>query len=150
VGLLGMTGVNLNPANLIILPLILGIGVDNGVHVMHDYRHQTGRYQCSPSLVNALFLTSFANMSGFASMILAAHQGLKSIGLVLTLGVASCLFVSVVLLPSILTLMSARRVDPYLESIPDDDFDHLDPHQPLSLHVYHPEDVDLPPEQRAA
>jgi len=150
VGLLGMTGVNLNPANLIILPLILGIGVDNGVHVMHDYRHQTGRYQCSPSLVNALFLTSFANMSGFASMILAAHQGLKSIGLVLTLGVASCLFVSVVLLPSILTLMSARRVDPYLESIPNDDVDHLDPHQPLSLHVYHPEDVDLPPEQRAA
>lgn len=142
VGLLGLTGVNLNPANLIILPLILGIGVDNGVHVMHDYRHQTGRYQCSPSLVNALFLTSFANMSGFASMILAAHQGLKSIGLVLTIGVASCLFVSVVLLPSILTLISARRIDPYLAELPPDADDIHDPHQPLSLHLYHPETTD--------
>ena len=81
-----------------------------------------------------------------ASMILAAHQGLKSIGLVLTIGVASCLFVSVVLLPSILTLMSARRVDPYLLDQPDDDSsdgetleDDLDPHQPRGLHVYYPQ-----------
>lgn len=139
VGLLGIFGVNLNPANLIILPLILGIGVDNGVHVMHDYRHQTGRYQCSPSLVNALFLTSFANMSGFASMILAAHQGLKSIGLVLTLGVASCLFVSVVLLPSILTLMSARRIQPELAVDSDTDPLGVGPHSSLGLHVYAPE-----------
>lgn len=139
VGILGIVGVNLNPANLIILPLILGIGVDNGVHVMHDYRHQTGRYQCSPSLVNALFLTSFANMAGFASMILAAHQGLKSIGFVLTIGVASCLFVSVVLLPSILTLMSARRVDPYQNGILDDLTDDLSLQQAHNLHLYDPE-----------
>ncbi|MFO1022966.1 MAG: MMPL family transporter [Planctomycetales bacterium] len=132
-GILGLMHVDLNPANLIILPLILGIGVDNGVHVLHDFRHQTGRYQCSPSLVNALFLTSFANMAGFASMILAAHQGLKSIGLVLTIGVGSCLFVSVVLLPSILTLMSARREDAHSEAESDQEG------QGRNFHVYLPE-----------
>ena len=104
---LGVLGLLDIPANLIILPLILGIGVDNGVHVMHDFRQQQlGRYQTSPSLINALFLTSMSNMAGFSSMILAAHRGLRSIGLVLTIGVGCCLFVSVVLLPAMLTLWS--------------------------------------------
>src|SRR5262249_41297660 len=36
-GIMGLFGVPLNPANMIAFPLILGVGVDNGVHVLHDY-----------------------------------------------------------------------------------------------------------------
>ena len=36
-GVLGLCGLPLNPANMIALPLILGVGIDNGVHVLHDY-----------------------------------------------------------------------------------------------------------------
>ena len=36
-GILGLFGMPLNPANMIAFPLILGVGVDNGVHVLHDY-----------------------------------------------------------------------------------------------------------------
>ena len=36
-GILGLFGVPLNPANMIAFPLILGVGVDNGVHILHDY-----------------------------------------------------------------------------------------------------------------
>ena len=36
-GMMGLLGVPLNPANMIAFPLILGVGVDNGVHVLHDY-----------------------------------------------------------------------------------------------------------------
>src|SRR5438105_7906793 len=35
-GILGLSGIPLNPANMIAFPLILGVGVDNGVHVLHD------------------------------------------------------------------------------------------------------------------
>ena len=44
-GLMGLFGVPLNPANMIAFPLILGVGVDNGVHVLHDYliRRREGR-----------------------------------------------------------------------------------------------------------
>ena len=36
-GVMGLCGFTLNPANMIALPLVLGVGVDNGVHVLHDY-----------------------------------------------------------------------------------------------------------------
>jgi hypothetical protein len=36
-GVMGLCGVPLNPANMIALPLIVGVGVDNGVHVLHDW-----------------------------------------------------------------------------------------------------------------
>jgi hypothetical protein len=108
-GVMGLLNVDLNPANLIILPLILGIGVDNGVHVMHDYRRQSGRrYVSSPSMINSLILTSLTNMVGFGSMIIAPHRGLKSIGVVSSVGVGSCLLISVVVLPAIMTLISLR------------------------------------------
>src|SRR5262249_50078779 len=52
-GIMCLLGIPLNPANMIALPLILGVGMDNGVHVLHDYRsrshgaysltHATGR-----------------------------------------------------------------------------------------------------------
>ncbi len=44
-GIMGLFGVPLNPANMIAFPLILGVGVDNGVHVLHDYliRRAAGR-----------------------------------------------------------------------------------------------------------
>ncbi|HAH44444.1 MAG TPA: hypothetical protein DCM07_06205, partial [Planctomycetaceae bacterium] len=52
-GILAMTSIDLNPANLIVLPLILGIGVDDGVHVVHDFRMKKGPYKTSPSTINA-------------------------------------------------------------------------------------------------
>jgi predicted RND superfamily exporter protein len=107
-GMLGLCGLDLNPANLIVLPLILGIGVDDGVHVVHDFRQQTGRYRISSSTMNAIVLTSLTSMIGFGSMMVAAHRGLSSVGLVLVIGVGSCLFVSLVTLPAILTFVANR------------------------------------------
>ncbi|MCA9028771.1 MAG: MMPL family transporter, partial [Planctomycetaceae bacterium] len=107
-GILGLCGVDLNPANLIVLPLILGIGVDDGVHVIHDFRMQHGPYHTASSTINAIMLTSLTSMIGFGSMLVAAHRGLASLGLVLVIGVGSCLFVSLVTLPAILTLISRR------------------------------------------
>lgn len=110
-GILGLLKVSLNPANLIVLPLILGIGVDDGVHVIHDFRNQRRRYRTSSSTINAIVLTSLTSMIGFGSLMISAHRGLHSLGLVLVVGVGSCLFVSLVPLPAILTLFFGNRVD---------------------------------------
>jgi len=106
-GCLAAIDVDFNPANLIVLPLILGIGVDDGVHVVHDFRSQRGVYRMSPSTMNAIVLTSLTSMIGFGSMMFAAHRGLYSLGLVLVIGIGNCLFVSLVLLPAMLVV--ARR-----------------------------------------
>ena len=108
-GILAMTSIDLNPANLIVLPLILGIGVDDGVHVVHDFRMQKGSYKTSPSTINAIVMTSLTSMIGFGSMMVATHRGLYSVGLVLVIGVACCLFISLVTLPALLTWISNRE-----------------------------------------
>lgn len=114
-GILGLLGVDLNPANLIVLPLVIGIGVDDGVHVVHDFRQQSTKYRMSASTTNAIVLTSLTSMMGFGSMMIASHRGLYSLGLVLVVGVGACLFVSLVMLPALLTLISreAPRSHPW-------------------------------------
>src|SRR5262249_23568786 len=51
-GVMGLCGFPLNPANMIAFPLILGVGVDNGVHVLHDYllRRREGRSTISHAI----------------------------------------------------------------------------------------------------
>ncbi len=101
-GIMGLLGIPLNPANMIIVPLILGIGIDDGVHVVHDFRNQRGRrYAMSSSTAGAILVTSLTTMIGFGSLMIASHQGLQSLGRVLVIGVSCCLFTSLVLLPAI-------------------------------------------------
>lgn len=110
-GLLGWLGIPLNAANMIVLPLIFGIGIDDGVHLTHDYMHHRGRYRLDNSTFVAVLLTSVTTMVGFGSLILAQHQGLRSLGQVLTLGVLCCLISSTALLPSLFVFWTRRRAD---------------------------------------
>jgi len=109
-GIMGCWNLPLNPANLVVLPLIIGISVDGGVHAVHDYLSQPRGYQMSSSMINALILNSASSMIGFGSMMIAQHRGLFSVGLVMTIGVGTSLFVSLVLLPAVLTLLPRREM----------------------------------------
>ncbi|MBL9123091.1 MAG: MMPL family transporter [Planctomycetaceae bacterium] len=111
-GLLGYWGIPLNPANMIALPLILGIGVDYGVHIVHEYHDQRGRYQMSSSTAVAVFVDSLTTIVGYGALMVASHRGLQSLGRVLTIGVSTCFFCSVVILPALLAWMSRNRVAP--------------------------------------
>lgn len=108
-GLMGWLNIPLNPANMISLPLILGIGIDYGVHIVHEYREQRGRYKMSPATAVAVMVDSLTTIVGFGSLMIASHRGLQSLGRVLTLGVTCCLFTSMVMLPAFLSWMSRHR-----------------------------------------
>ena len=109
-GVLGYLGEHLNPANIIVLPLLLGTGVDYGVLMVHDFRSQSGSggYRTSSSTINSVVLTSLTSMIGFGSLLTASHRGLQSLGLVLAVGLAASLFVALVALPAVLTLIAGR------------------------------------------
>jgi hypothetical protein len=109
-GVMGLAGLPLNPANMIAFPLILGVGVDNGVHVLHDYlcrRHQ-GRYTLSYPIGRGIMLTGLTTMLGFGTLLISSHRGLAGLGFVLALGVACCMLAALVFLPALLRLLSRR------------------------------------------
>ena len=66
--------------------LILGIGVDTGVQIVHDYLREPRPYRMNPSTSAALVINTLMNIVGFGALMLASHQGLHSLGRVLTLG----------------------------------------------------------------
>jgi predicted RND superfamily exporter protein len=108
-GIFARTHIDLNPANLMILPLLLGIGVNYGVQVVHDYRSQKGQYQISGNTFGTVVLTALTSMVGFGSMMVASHRGLFSLGIALAIGILSCLFVSLVFVPALLSVLSKNE-----------------------------------------
>ncbi|MCI0358489.1 MAG: MMPL family transporter, partial [Planctomycetaceae bacterium] len=101
-GVFGWCNIPLNPANMIVLPVILGIGVDHGVHLVHAWRQQQGPFRVGDSTAVAVLLTATTTTASFGVLILARHQGLQSLGQVLTIGVTTCLFSSIVFFPALL------------------------------------------------
>ncbi|MFQ5671916.1 MAG: MMPL family transporter [Nitrospinales bacterium] len=110
IGIMDWLNVKFNLANLVILPLIIGIGVVAGVHIIHRYREEANKEICvlSKSTGRAVVVSSLTTMIGFGSLMVADHQGIYSLGLVLTLGVGSCLVASVTLLPALLKLCTVK------------------------------------------
>ncbi len=112
-GIMGLLQIPLNPANVIVLPLVLGIGIDDGIHVVHDLRLSSKRRALRSATINGIVMTSLTSMVGFGSLMLAQHEGLRSLGRVVTLGIACCLISSTLWLPCLLAILSAtshRRV----------------------------------------
>jgi hypothetical protein len=102
-------GIDLNPANLIGIPLILGIAVDYGVHIVHDSLERDGPYRISASTANSVLVDALTTILGFGALMVASHRGLESLGRVLTLGVTTCTITSLVFLPAVLALVHPRR-----------------------------------------
>lgn len=112
-GMLQLLGLQLNPMNLIALPLVFAIGVDNGIYLVADCRRQiaAGRegYLPSSDTLSSVIVTSLTSIAGFSGLLVSAHAGLFSVGLLLAIGVACCLVVSLLLLPPILTLVARHQ-----------------------------------------
>ena len=141
-GLMGLLDIPLNPANMIALPLILGISVDEGVHVVHDFREQTGRYRISPATAIAVLVDSLTTIAGFGSLMIASHQGLQSLGRVVTIGIMCCTFTSLVMLPAMMTWMTRNRGDGELPGIGEESAD--DGEAPIPFHELAEEDLIRP------
>ncbi|MCA9086328.1 MAG: MMPL family transporter [Planctomycetaceae bacterium] len=112
-GIMALLGVDFNPLNLIALPLVFGLGVDGGIHLVHDYRRQLAEsseeYSPSGDTVNGVLLTSLTSIVGFGSLMVSAHRGLQSLGVVLAIGIACCLAVSLILIPPVLVLVARHQ-----------------------------------------
>jgi hypothetical protein len=105
-GMLGLTGLPLNFANIIVMPLIFGIGVDAGVHMVHRWRQEPfGRPAgLSGATGRGITLTMLTTMIGFGCMLLAQHRGIRSLGFVMIVGLSVTLAACYLVLPAVLRL----------------------------------------------
>ena len=113
VGTMELLGMQLTMVNIMGLPLILGIGIDDGVHLLHRYRIEgAGKIRTVfTSTGRAVLLTSLTTMLAFGSLKFATYRGLGSLGMALFIGVGTCFLTSVIVLPGIIGLIEKGKVN---------------------------------------
>lgn len=111
VGFIGLTGIQFTLLNIMAIPLIIGIGIDDGVHVLHRYKIE-GKGSVNPvfrSTGKTIIITSLTTMLAFGSLVFAAYRGFGSPGLALFIGVAMCLVATTTILPAILAVTERKK-----------------------------------------
>jgi len=103
-------GISFNSANIIVMPLVLGIAVDSGIYMINRYRREEGS---AASVVTSstgvgVFLNTLTIMASFGALMVAHHQGVFSIGAVMSLGMVACQIAFMVTLPAVLTLSGKK------------------------------------------
>lgn len=99
--------IEINIISLMAFPLIIGIGIDSGVHIIHRLKEDKNP-DITNSLVNtgkAVIMTTLTTLIGFGSFMFANHPGLSSMGKTVVLGMSICLLLSLTLLPSLHVLL---------------------------------------------
>src|SRR5690606_1461162 len=110
IGATVLLGLPFNFANIITLPLIFGIGVDNGTHIVHRMRSDAppdGQLHGTSTSV-AVLACGLTTIASFGNLGFAAHQGIASMGQLLTLGMTLVLVSTLVFLPALMRLGGSR------------------------------------------
>ena len=111
VGLMNLTGILLSMMTVMGVPLIIGIGIDDGVHIMHRWRHEgNGRIRIVYSSTGkAILLTSLTTMFAFGSLMFSVMPGFGMFGGALFIGVGACFLTTAIVLPGILGIIDRKN-----------------------------------------
>ncbi len=109
-GVAAVAGIPFNFADVIVLPLLLGIGVDSSIHLVH--RHRGGMASAGDlvrsSTARAVFFSALTTVASFGSLGFTRHQGLATTGQLLAVGVVVMLLCNLLVLPALLSRPRAR------------------------------------------
>lgn len=103
-----------NVVNILALPLIIGIGIDYGIHLVHESRRGSSPQNAMRGIGRALMLSSMTTMIGFGSLgLVGSFRGISSLGTLLFVGSAACLVSALVVLPALISLwpLASPRAD---------------------------------------
>jgi len=108
----------LNMANVVVIPLIFGLGVDNGIHVVKRF-HESPTIDglLKSSTPRAVFLSTLTTLGTFGALSFSSHQGIYSIGILLTCALSSLMVLTLIALPALLSVFStSRAASSYIET----------------------------------
>lgn len=117
VGLLWLFGIMLifdlqfNFYNLVVLPAILGIGEDSGVHLAHRYREEgkDSMWEVLSSTGQHITMGSLTTMLGFSGLLFTNHPGLQSLGMMAVIGIGMTLLTSITFLPALIQWLEDKH-----------------------------------------
>ena len=93
-----------NFANVIALPLLLGVGVDSGIHMVHRMRAAppASGQMLETSTARAVLYSSLTTICSFGNLAVSPHRGMASMGALLTIGIGFTLLCTLVVLPALM------------------------------------------------
>jgi predicted RND superfamily exporter protein len=98
-------GLDFNPANIVTLPLIIGIDVAFGVYIIDRYREDGRLSIFAGSTGKAIIMSSLTSLFGFSSLLISDYTGMFSLGELMSLGIAIGLVTAIFFLPQLLALI---------------------------------------------
>ena len=102
-------GLSFNLANVIVLPLLFGLGVANSIHLLSRERREGGAGRAiRSSTPRAVLFSALTTIASFASLGLSGHPGTASMGWLLTIAIVSLLVCSLTVLPALMLTWPAR------------------------------------------
>jgi uncharacterized protein len=111
-GVMLLFDVSLNFFNVVVLPNLLAVAVDNSVHLFHRYKEEgkgSMAHIMAHTGVTAIVATC-SNAAGYGALVIAHHAGLRSVGMLAVIGVA-CTFVgTTILFPALIELREKKEV----------------------------------------
>lgn len=111
IAMMRLGGIELNMFNLIVLPSVIGIGIDNAVHIYHRYASEGPG--SAPLVVKqtgvAAFIASSTTAVGFGSSLISHHTGLQQLGATALIGIAMTFIAAVIFFPCALVLIEKYK-----------------------------------------
>ena len=103
-------GLPFNHANVIVLPLLFGLGVANGIHLLaRERREGSAGAAIRSSTPRAVLFSALTTLASFASLGISSHPGTASMGVLLTIALVSLLGASLTVLPALMLIWPARQ-----------------------------------------
>jgi hopanoid biosynthesis associated RND transporter like protein HpnN len=113
IGVMSSLGIAFNFVNVVVVPLLLGIGVDSGIHLVHRAealaRMPGGGELLSSTTARAVFYSALTTTVSFGTLALSSHQGVSSLGVVLAIGMTLTVVSNLVVLPALLALRNEAK-----------------------------------------
>ncbi|PJZ47953.1 MMPL family transporter [Leptospira saintgironsiae] len=118
VGLMSIIDLKLNFMNVLVFPVIIGYGIQNGIYIYYRFREDHDIVKAMAMVGPAVIASTLTTLVGWSALLLANQRGLHSIGKVATIGIAACLLIALTLLPAILELAYRSRKQEEDEAVP--------------------------------
>ena len=110
-GMMYLWNIDINVFNQAVLATIIGVGIDNAVHIQHRYIEEgPGSITKVVSTTgSAAFLASATTAIGFGAAVTAHHMGIRSLGWLSIIGLTCTFVASTIYFPAVLRLLEGRR-----------------------------------------